>query len=136
MGRVFGTIQVNGRKLRTLFDSGATHSYIAADAAKGLRTDRMPTPRPAGIGGKIRRVTEVCLLMGKLEGKPIEVKAFVLDDIGRDKKGHPIDILLGASEMQDWNIILVPKEERLDLSRYTKKLIEFCEIGDMARGGG
>ncbi len=127
MGRVFGTIQVDGKRCRTLFDSGATNSYISAGAAKGLAKSQLHVSFPAGIGGRSRRVTEYCVLDGKLEGRPINVKVYILDEIGRDQRGRRIDVLLGALAMQEWSIILVPKEERLDLSHYPKEFIEFGE---------
>jgi len=135
MGRVFGTIQVDGKRCRTLFDSGATNTYVAADVAKRLSPKRLLVPRPTGIGGKPRQVTEACMLMGKLEGKPIEVDAYVLDEIGRDDRGRPIDILFGALAMQKWNIVLVPKEERLDLSHYPEEFIEYPEMPAARRMG-
>jgi hypothetical protein len=127
MSRVFGTIQVDGRRCRTLFDSGATNSYITAGAAEGLSKTHLAVPRPTAIGGKTRQVMELCVLAGTLEGKPIEVKAYVLDDIGRDTQGQPIDVLFGAIAMQEWSIIIVPKEERLDLTHYPSEFIEFPE---------
>jgi hypothetical protein len=128
MGRIFGVIQVDRKRCRTLFDSGATNTYVAVEVAKGLPRKRLPVPRPTGIGGKLRQATEVCLLMGKLEGKPIEVDAYVLDEIGRDENGRPIEILFGALAMQKWNIVILPKEERLDLSHYPEEFIEFPEM--------
>ncbi len=128
MSRVFGTIHVNGERFRTLFDSGATNSYVTADVARRFSPTRLPVPRPTGIGGEPRQISEVCVSMGKLEGKPIEAEAYVLDEIGRDEKGRRIDILFGALAMQKWNIIIVPKEERLDLSHYPTEFIEFPEL--------
>lgn len=127
MGRVFGEFQANGKRFRTLFDSGATHSYIAAEAAKSLPKTQLPEPFSSGIGGKPRQITEFCTFVGKLEGKQITLTAYVLDDIGRDKQGRSIDILFGALAMQEWDIVLLPKEERLDLSHYSKEFIEFIE---------
>jgi len=128
MGRVFGTIQVDGKRFRTLFDSGATNTYVVVGVAKHFKRTRTPVPRTSGIGGKPRRSVETCELTGKLEGKPIEVEAYVLDEIGRDDDGRPIEILFGALSMQKWNIVLVPKEERLDMSRYREEFIEFSEM--------
>ncbi len=127
-GRVFGTIQVNGKRFRTLFDPGATNTYVSAEVAKKFKRTRLLVPRSSGIGGKPRLSAEACELTGTLEGKPIEAEAYVLDEIGRDEKGRRIDILFGALAMRKWNIIVVPKEERLDLSHYPKELIEFSEI--------
>ncbi|MBM4040630.1 MAG: retroviral-like aspartic protease [Planctomycetes bacterium] len=127
MGRVFGTIQVDGKQCRTLFDSGAKNSYIVPGAAEGMARTHLPEPRPTGLGGRVRQTEEACLLVGKLEGKRIKVDAYVLDEIGRDDDGQPIEILLGALAMQKWNIRLIPQEERLDLSRYPEEFIEFAE---------
>jgi hypothetical protein len=126
MGRIFGTIEVDGKECRTLFDSGARNTYIAAGAAKGLLRTRLAVPRPAALGGKVRHVQEGCYLTGTLEGKPIEVDAYVLDEIGLDDDGRPIDILFGALAMQKWNIRVVPEEERLDLTRYPAEFTEFA----------
>ncbi len=126
MGRIFGMIRVDGRQCRTLFDSGARNTYIVADAAVGLPRKRLATPRPAALGGRIRQIREGCYLVGTLEGKPIEVDAYVLDDIGADDDGRPIEILFGALAMQKWGIRLIPEEERLDLSRYPEGFTEFA----------
>ena len=125
MGRIFGTIQVDGKECRTLFDSGARNTYIVAGAVEGLLRAHLPVPRSAGLGGKVRQIQEGCYLIGTLEGKPIEVDAYVLDEIGLDDDGRPIDILLGALAMQKWGIRLLPQEERLDLRRYPEEFTEF-----------
>ncbi len=127
MGRIFGIIQVDGKQYRTLFDSGAKNTYIVPGVAEGMARTHLPEPRPTGFGGKMRQIEEACLLVGKLEGKRLEVDAYVLDEIGRDDDGQPIDILLGALAMQKWNIRLIPQEERLDLSRYPEEFTEFNE---------
>lgn len=127
MGRIFGTIQIDGKRCRTLFDSGAKNTYIVAGAAQGLSRTRLPSPRPAGLGGRVRHAEEGCYLVGTLEGKQIEVDAYVLDEIGRDDEGRPVDIIFGALAMQKWGIVLVPEEERLDLSHYPEEFTEFSE---------
>jgi hypothetical protein len=40
----------------------------------------------------------------------------VIEDIGNDEDGRPIEILFGALAMQQWGIRPVPDEERLDLT--------------------
>ncbi|MBM4034647.1 MAG: hypothetical protein FJ291_23125 [Planctomycetes bacterium] len=128
MGRIFGMIQVSGKQCRTLFDSGAKNTYVAAHATHGLTKTTLPTPRPTALGGMVRQITEGCYLVGKLEGKPIEVDAYVLDDIGCDEDGRPIDIVFGALALQKWCIRLVPDEERLDLSHYPAEFLEFAKV--------
>ena len=49
----------------------------------------------------------------------------VIDEIGRDEDGRPIEILFGALAMQQWGIRPVPDEEDLDLSHYPKEFLEF-----------
>jgi len=132
MGRIFGIIKIDGRECHTLFDSGARNSYIAEDAAKGLATTRLPVPRASAIGGMVRHAAGTCSFVGSLQGKQIEVDAYVLEDIGRDEHGHTIDILFGALAMQKWGIRLVPEEERLDLTHFSAEFIEYleeCRIG-------
>jgi hypothetical protein len=128
MGRIFGIIQVDGKRCRTLFDSEAPTNYISAQAAKGLSRTRLQVPRPTRLGGKPRMSTEICVLVGKLEGHDLDLGAYVLDEIGRDDKGRPIDLIVGLLGMRQWNIVLVPSEQRLDLSRFPKEFIEFPEM--------
>jgi len=49
----------------------------------------------------------------------------VIDEIGPDEDGRPIEILFGALAMQQWGIRPVPDEEDLDLSHYPKEFLEF-----------
>jgi len=74
----------------------------------------------------VRQIQEGCYLVGTLEGKAIEVDAYVLDAIGVDDDGRPIDILFGALAMRKWGIRLLPEGERLDLSRYPEEFTEFA----------
>ena len=49
----------------------------------------------------------------------------VIDRIGQDEDGTPIEILFGALAMQQWGIRLIPEQERLDLSHYQEEFLEF-----------
>ena len=49
----------------------------------------------------------------------------VVEKIGTDEEGKPIEILFGALAMQQWGIRLNPEEEKLDLSHYPEEFIEF-----------
>jgi hypothetical protein len=49
----------------------------------------------------------------------------VIDRIGTDGDGRPIEILFGALAMQQWGIRLVPETESLDLSHYPSEFVEF-----------
>jgi hypothetical protein len=125
MGRIRSEIEVDGRLLWTLFDSGARNSYITRDAAQGLDAKPLRQPRRAMLGGGTHDVQEVCLIQAEIEGHPLEFQASVIDEIGTDEEGRTIDVLFGALAMQLWGIRLDPPNERLDFSHYTRDFLEF-----------
>ena len=65
------------------------------------------------------------MLNAEVQGHRISTHAMVIDEIGTDEDGKPIEILFGALAMQQWGIRLVPDEERLDLTHYPKEFVEF-----------
>jgi hypothetical protein len=125
MGRVREHIEVKGQKFWTLFDTGARNTYIVPRVAALLATSVMAwTFRPAR-GGKVREVTQAAVLDIEIETCKISTHAMVLDEIGKDEDGKPIEILFGALAMQQWGIRPVPDQEKLDLSHYTEEFQEF-----------
>lgn len=125
MGRIHEYIQVNGKKCWTLFDSGAQNTYVVREVASHLATTKLGQTFRSALGGTVKRSTSAALLVGKIQGHKISTNAMVLDEIGDDENGKPIEILFGALAMQQWRIRLLLKEERLDLSRYPKEFVEF-----------
>jgi hypothetical protein len=125
MGRIRSEIDVNGRRLWTLFDSGARNSYIARDAVRAVDLKKLPKPRETAFGGRTHEVKEACLVLATVEGRPLEFLANVVDEVGVDEDGRPIDVLFGALAMQLWNIKLDLKNERLDFSHFTKDFVEY-----------
>jgi hypothetical protein len=125
MGRVRTFSKVNRKKLWTLFDSGSRHTYITKAAAKGLRRERLSVPRKTLLGGKAHRIQEVCHLDADIEGHSVDTLARVINDIGQDEDGKPIDILFGALSMQEWGIHLDLPGERIDWTHYTREFLEF-----------
>lgn len=125
MGRVREAIKVNGRECWTLFDTGARNTYIVPAVACLLVTSRAPVPYRTAIGGGVKETTTVAVLNAHIEGRPITTHALVVDEIGADEAGRPIEILFGALAMQQWGIRPVPDEERLDLTHYPKEFVEF-----------
>ena len=65
------------------------------------------------------------MLDGKIEGYHFTTHALVLDKIGKDEDGKDIEVLFGALAMQQWRIRPLPKEEKLDMSRYPETFVEF-----------
>lgn len=125
MGRIYESLIVRGKPRHCLFDSGAQNTYIVAEVARDLPRWKMTVPFRSALGGRVRRIKEMCGLSARLQGRPIETDAFILQKLGADEKGRPIEVLFGALAMQRWGIGLVPKEERLDLTHYPKEFVEF-----------
>ena len=125
MGRIRRNITVDGRQCWTLFDTGARNTYVAASVARLLSTHKAARPIRSAIGGRVRETDTAAMLEAEVEGRHILTQALVIDDIGADEDGRPIEILFGALAMQQWGIRLIPEEERLDLSHYPEEFVEF-----------
>ena len=69
--------------------------------------------------------TLATVLVGEIQGKAFHTEAMVVDEIGTDENGKPIEILFGALALQQWGIRLVPETETLDLSHYPSEFLEF-----------
>ncbi len=109
----------------TLFDTGARNTYVIPAVARVLSTSPMAHPFRTALGGGVRETSISAILQAEIEGHPIATHAMVIDDIGNDENGRPIEILFGALAMQQWGIRPVPDEERLDLTHYPKEFVEF-----------
>lgn len=124
MARIRRMIAIDGRNCWTLFHPSTRNTYVTPSVAELLKTN--PTPRPVrtALGGAMKESNCVALLEGEIQHHPVSTHAFVVDEIGEDEDGNPIEILFGALAMQQWGIRLKPSEERLDLSHYPKQLVE------------
>jgi hypothetical protein len=118
-------ITVDGRECWTLFDTGARNTYVVPAVADMLVTSASHHPIRTGLGGAVKEIKKRALLEAEVEGHFISTNAMVLDEIGTDEDGRPIEILFGALAMQQWGIRPVPDEETLDLSRYPDEFVEF-----------
>ena len=125
MGRIRQLIDVKGHPCWTLFDSGARNSYITDDAAKTLLTEPVTMPRPFALGGRQHLVSKVCIVHASVEGNPVEFQANVIDEIGKDEDGRPIDMLFGALATKLWGIKLDVPNEKLDLTHFAHDFVEF-----------
>jgi hypothetical protein len=85
----------------------------------------MPRAFRTALGGAVRETNTAAILEAEIQGHPISTHALVLEEIGNDEEGKPIEILFGALAMQQWGIRPVPDEERLDLSHYPEEFVEF-----------
>ena len=125
MGRIRQMIAVDGRKCWTLFDIGARNTYVLPSVAEVLRTSATPRTIRTALGGGVRETNTEAVLHAEIEGRSISTYALVIDEIGKDEEGKPIEILFGALAMQQWGIRPIPDEEKLDLSHYPEEFVEF-----------
>ena len=125
MGRIRQAIHVDGKECWTLFDTGARNTYVTPAVARMLSTSPTPLTIRTSLGGAVRETNTAALLQAEIQGRRISTHALVIDDIGRDEDGAPIEILFGALAMQQWGIRPIPDEERLDLSHYSDEFVEF-----------
>jgi len=125
MGRIRQTIKVDGQECWTLFDTGARNSYVIPSVANSLKTSQMAHAFRTALGGGVKETNTSAILEAEIEGHPIATHALVIDEIGKDEDGKPIEILFGALAMQQWGIRPVPDEERLDLTHYPEEFVEF-----------
>ena len=125
MGRIRQMIKVDGRQCWTLFDTGARHTYVVPAVAELLLTHKMSHVFRSSLGGGVKETDTAAMLEAEIEGRPIFTDAMVVDEIGPDESGKPIEILFGEIAMQQWGIRPVPDEERLDLTHCTRDFLEF-----------
>lgn len=125
MGRIKQSIKVDGLECWTLFDTGARNTYVTPSVAKVLTTASMAHPFHTALGGEVREAKTSAILQAEIEGHLIATHALVINEIGKDEDGKPIEILFGALAMQQWGIRPIPDEERLDLTHYPKEFVEF-----------
>ncbi len=125
MGRVREHIKVGGKKFWTLFDTGARNTYVVPSVAARLVTSKLPKTFRSQRGGGTKETSEAAILNAEVQGYKISTLAMVIDHIGEDEDGKPIEVLFGALAMQQWGIRPLPDQEKLDMSHYTKVFVEF-----------
>ena len=125
MARIRQMIAVDGRECWTLFHPSTRNTYVIPSVAELLETHPIPRPVRTALGGTIKESNHVALLAGEIQHYAFSTRALVVEEIGNDEDGHPIEVLFGALAMQQWGIRLNPVEEKLDLSHYPKEFVEF-----------
>ncbi len=125
MGRVRDNIEIQGRKVWTLFDTGARNTYVVPEIAGLLATSQLAKPFRSSLGGSTKGAKQTALLEGTVQGYRFSTHAMVIGEIGKDEDDKPIQVLFGALAMQQWGICPVPDQEKLDMSHYSKEFLEF-----------
>jgi predicted aspartyl protease len=111
MGVIVRDIEVEGDKgkavLRTLFDTGASHSLVRRDKAEAIATI-VPLAHPwrfrLGDGSSILEVREGCMLTFTVKGLRYLFYFLVADNLAHE-------LIIGADAMQVWKIKPVPEED-------------------------
>jgi len=79
----------------------------------------------SGFGGARHEITEVCMINAEISGLPFNISVHPVEEIGI-MDGKEIGIIVGATTMEEWEIIPIPKTKDLDLSGLEKR--EFVEL--------
>jgi len=122
MGRIRQMIKVDGRECWTLFDTGARNTYVTPEVAQLLPTSKLSRPFRSSL---VKETDTMGHMDAEVDGRPISTHVMVIDRIGNDEDGKPIEILFGALAMQQWGIRPIPDEEKLDMSHYPDEFVEF-----------
>lgn len=122
MTRIVKEIEVDGRTLKALFDSGSLRSYIKAEFRPP--TARKVKPITVGLGGETRQLDERCDLTAAISELEFDMTAYIVKQLGETEHGS-LDAIIGALTMEEWYIKLDPRTSELDLSGLRKR--EFTE---------
>jgi hypothetical protein len=114
VARIVKEIEINGKKLIALFNTGLINTYIRKEAAPSNRTI-LKRPIRVGLGGKIREIKERCIIEGEIEGLGFSIDSYITEDLGTIN-GKQLDLIIGARTLEEWEIRLNPKTGELDLT--------------------
>ena len=125
MGRIVKEIVVDKKKLMAVFDTGSERSYIIKDVIpSGSRCTEI-SPFEVGFGGKKHIIRKRCTIKGKIDNLDFDFSAHLIDTIG-DIDRKKIDVVIGATAMEEWDINPLPDGKKLDLRSLKKR--EFVEL--------
>jgi hypothetical protein len=91
MGRIREHIRVNGKQCWTLFDTGARNTHVVPAVASLLVPVKLPKPFRSALGGKVKKATSGAVLNADVQGHKVSTHAMVVDEIGKDDQGKPIE---------------------------------------------
>jgi hypothetical protein len=77
MARIVKEIEIDGKRLIVLFDTGSTNTYIRKEAAP-VNKITLKHPFRVGLGGKTREIKEMCLIEGEIEGLGFSTESKVM----------------------------------------------------------
>ncbi|HME55116.1 MAG TPA: hypothetical protein VKM55_23115 [Candidatus Lokiarchaeia archaeon] len=131
MGRIIKTITIKadpeseGEEVLAAFDTGAERSYIKRNRLpEGVHCTRIPA-FTTGLGGSSNEIKESCTVIAELRGLPFDITVHPVNKIGA-MEGKEIDIIVGATTMEQWEMIPNLRTKELDISGLEKR--EFTEF--------
>lgn len=123
MGAIFHRVKLKGSRgeaeSEVLFDTGASMSFIKKSLAEKLGViDKLPDPMEFETAERGRTIVahEVVRLDFWLNGDRMSDEFLVLPDNVMSE-----DVIIGASTMQKWRIVIDMEHERVFSSRRVKK---------------
>ncbi|NVM28650.1 MAG: hypothetical protein HWN65_07380 [Candidatus Helarchaeota archaeon] len=131
MGRIIRTIKIKkdpegpGKEVTAIFDTGAERSYVKRSKLPDDVTCQPIAGFTSGLGGKDHQIQERCILNAEIEKLPFDISAHPIENIGIID-GEDIDVIVGATTMEEWDIRPLPKKKELDLTGLKKR--EFTEL--------
>lgn len=115
MARLIKKIEIEGKKINALFDTGALSTYVERDILIDVPIRKVTRPYKVGLGGRSIDVNEYCAISGKIEGLGFHTEAIPIDKIGK-LDGKMVRVIIGALTMERWEISINPKKGTLDLT--------------------
>lgn len=127
MARIIKEIEIEGRSVIALFDTGSIHTYVRAEFLLNVPKRIITRPYRVALGGKEIEVRELCVALRKIDGLEFDAEAVPIDEIGR-ADGHELDVIIGVLTMAKWEIKIDPKNQELDLEGLRRR--EFTEFAE------
>src|SRR5262249_30896054 len=124
MSRLIKTIEIEGKPVKALFDTGAFHTYVVRSYLEGVPTRPVKKSYEVALGGEIIEIRERALVNGKIEGLDFDAAGVPVDSLGK-ANGHDLDAIIGAGTMEAWEITVNPKDGSLGLEGLRRR--EFTE---------
>ncbi len=124
MGRIIKEIEIEGQRAVALFDTGAVYTYVRESLVAQCPRAKVAAPVRVALGGLYIQIREQCLVNGKIEGLDFFADAVPVADLGR-ADGHALDVIIGATTLEKWEIKIDPKSGSLDVEGLRRR--EFTE---------
>jgi predicted aspartyl protease len=124
VGRIIKEIEIEGQRAMALFDTGPIYTYVRESLVAQCPRAAVVVPVRVALGGQSIQIRELCLMNGKIEGLDFSADAVPVADLG-SADGHTLDVIIGATTLEKWEIRIDPKTGTLDVEGLRRR--EFTE---------